>query len=133
MTTAQRSWAPRRPVRGRVLVLALASLALLALWAAPQSRLARLPAPTLPGRLVYTVAGNLWSWQGGPRQLTTGGHDGAPATAPDGQQIAYVRYDDSFSDLVVAPLAGGAPQFLTNNRPSAETGSHPYVQQAVWA
>jgi len=123
------------PISRRAYWLAgLLGALVLAGWTAQTARLAPLPAPTLSGRLAYAVAGNLWIWQGGAgRQVTQGGHDGAPALSPDGTRLAHVRYDYSFSDLVVSPVTGGEPQFLTNNRPPGETGSKASTDRAVWA
>jgi TolB protein len=88
----------------------------------------------MPGRLAYVVGGNIWIWQGSSgRQITKGGQDGAPALSPDGSRLAYIRYDYSFSDLVISPSGGGEPQFLTDNRPPGETGSKDFVDKAVWA
>ena len=124
-------------MRGRIIgggIAALGLLALVLLGATRGGVSAPLPAPSLPGRLAYAVAGNLWIWQdGAAHRLTATGHDGAPALSADGARVAYVRYDDSFSDILVMPTTGGDPQFLTQNRPSAETGSHDYVLQALWA
>ena len=122
-----------RVVWPRFLLAALIAGGALLAFGARNVRPAPLPAPNLSGRIAYAVAGNLWIWQGGAHRLTSTGHDGSPALSPDGQRIAYVRYDDSFSDILVQPITGGEPQFLTNNRPSAETGSPDYVQQALWA
>ncbi len=126
---------PHGARRARLAGGLLPALALLAGWGAQTARPASLPAPTVSGRLAYVVAGNIWIWQGGAgRQVTQGGHDGAPALSPDGAQLAYVRYDYSFSDLVIQPSGGGsAPQFLTNNRPPGETGSKAFIDRAVWA
>src|SRR3954454_12578160 len=101
---------------GAVAVAGLLGLGL-ALLVLPQGVLpAPLPAPSLPGRIAYAVNGNLWIWQNGAHQRTTSGHDGSPALSPDGTRLAYVRYDDSFSDILVTATDGGDPQFLTNNR-----------------
>jgi TolB protein len=129
MTVLTRS----RVVWPRFLLAALIAGAALVAFGARGVRPAPLPAPALSGRIAYAVAGNLWLWQGGAHRLTSSGHDGSPSLSADGQRVAYVRYDDSFSDIVIQPTSGGEPQFLTNNRPSAETGSPDYVQQALWA
>lgn len=117
----------------RRLALSLMLFGIVVLAAGQVARQAPLPAPSLPGRLAYVVAGNIWLRQGGAHQLTSTGHDGSPSLSADGTQLAYVRYDDSFSDILFVPVTGGQPTFLTNNRPAAETGSKPYVDAAVWA
>ena len=120
-------------MRRGVIAALLVVLAGLAVLVAPGVRPAPLAAPTLTGRIAYASGGNIWIWRNGAHQFTNSGHDGSPDLTPDGQRLTYVRYDDSFSDVLVQATAGGDAQFLTNNRPVAETGSLEYVQQALWA
>ncbi len=123
-------------MRGRIGAGVLATLAGLVLLAvlAPRGVLpASLRAPSIAGRIAYVIGGNIWIWQGGPHQVTKTGHDASAVLSADGGRLAYVRNDDSFSDILTQASTGGDPTFLTDNRPSAETGSYQYVQQAVWA
>jgi Tol biopolymer transport system component len=123
-----------QPTRRRLLAAGAVALALVALWVGGSVAAGPAAAPTMPGRLAYVVGGNIWIWQGSSgRQITKGGQDGAPALSPDGSRLAYIRYDYSFSDLVISPSGGGEPQFLTDNRPPGETGSKDFVDKAVWA
>src|SRR5262245_50618044 len=60
------------------------------------------PGETLPGRLLFVQGGNLWLWQGeSGREITSTGDAFQPAWSPDGERIAYVRRDTSYSDLVI--------------------------------
>ncbi|HEU5161217.1 MAG TPA: serine hydrolase [Streptosporangiaceae bacterium] len=50
----------------------------------------------------------------GPRRLTTGHHDSAPAWSPDGTRLAFLRTDDGPAQVWVLPLAGGEPERVTD-------------------
>src|SRR5262245_16333924 len=61
----------------------------------------------LPGRLLFVVDGNLWLWQGQRGSpMTSSGDAYQPAWSPDGAQIAYVRREESASDLMRMAAAG---------------------------
>src|SRR5271170_7253746 len=66
--------------------------------------------------IVFSYGGYLWSVprEGGEaRQLTTGGHEGAPVFSPDGKWIAFTGQYDGNTDVYVMPAEGGAPKRLT--------------------
>ncbi|MBK9715433.1 MAG: PD40 domain-containing protein [Kouleothrix sp.] len=99
------------------------------------------PAPTvaaagagLPGRLLFVQGGNLWLWQGETgRQISSSGDAFQPAFAPDGERIAYVRRQQSYSDLVVMPAAGGEPLRLTDDGPDSSVYSYERIYASMWA
>ena len=107
----------------------------------PTQALAAGPPPTivvegseLPGRLLFVVAGNLWLWQGQRgAALTSSGDTYQPAWSPDGAKIAYIRREESSSDLMVMPAAGGEPAQLTNNGSGEPLHSYERIYASVWA
>jgi len=67
-------------------------------------------------QLVFAYGGYLWSVAregGDARQLTTGGHEGAPMFSPDGKWIAFTGQYDGNVDVFVIPAEGGEPKRLT--------------------
>jgi TolB protein len=88
----------------------------------------------LPGRLLFVVAGNLWLWQGDRgAALSNSGDAYQPAWSPDGSQIAYIRREESSSDLMVMPAAGGEPTQLTTNGSGEPLHSYERIYASVWA
>jgi TolB protein len=88
----------------------------------------------LPGRLLFVVAGNLWLWQGQRgAALTSSGDAYQPAWSPDGARIAYIRREESASDLMVMPAAGGEPAQLTNNGSGEPLHSYERIYAGMWA
>ena len=73
--------------------------------------------PTLSKtQVVFAYGGYLWSVAregGDARQLTTGGHEGAPVFSPDGKWIAFTGQYDGNIDVFVIPAEGGEPKRLT--------------------
>jgi tricorn protease len=73
--------------------------------------------PTLgKTQVVFAYGGYLWSVPregGDARQLTTGGHEGAPVFSPDGKWIAFTGQYDGNIDVFVIPAEGGEPKRLT--------------------
>jgi len=73
--------------------------------------------PTLSKtQLVFAYGGYLWSVPregGDARQLTTGGHEGAPVFSPDGNWIAFTGQYDGNIDVFVVRAEGGEPKRLT--------------------
>src|SRR5690349_10776061 len=73
--------------------------------------------PTLSKtQVVFAYGGYLWSVPregGDARQLTTGGHEGAPVFSPDGKWIAFTGQYDGNVDVFVMPADGGEPKRLT--------------------
>jgi TolB protein len=71
----------------------------------------------IPGRMVYVRDGNLWLYQNGDaRQLTSGGTWFQPAFSPDGQEIAYVFWENNFSDIFVMAWDGRSSRRLTRGQ-----------------
>jgi tricorn protease len=67
-------------------------------------------------QVVFAYGGYLWSVPregGDARQLTTGGHEGAPGFSPDGKWIAFTGQYDGNVDVFVIPADGGEPKRLT--------------------
>ncbi|HUS16914.1 MAG TPA: hypothetical protein VM536_18100 [Chloroflexia bacterium] len=123
---------------GGMLVLAVLVMAGVMLASTAVVRPAELAAPSVSGRLAYASGGNIWVWHGGASQITRHApgsteYYSAPSLSADGSRVAYVRFDDSFSDILVGPSSGGSAQALTDYRPPAETGSPAYIQAAIWA
>jgi TolB protein len=80
------------------------------------------------------VAGNLWLWQGDRgAALINSGDAYQPAWSPDGAQIAYIRREESSSDLMVMPAAGGEPIQLTNNGSGEPLHSYERIYASMWA
>jgi TolB protein len=89
---------------------------------------------SLPGRLLFVQGGNLWLWQGDAgRQITGAGDSYQPAWSPDGQQIAYIQRDTSFSDLLLMPAEGGEPLRLTQDGPDSSIYSYDRIYASTWA
>ncbi|MCS6841339.1 MAG: hypothetical protein NZ699_08880 [Roseiflexus sp.] len=88
----------------------------------------------LPGRLLFVRAGNVWMWQDQiAHPLIDGGTALHPAWSPDGAQIVFVQRDQSFSDVMLLPLSGGAPLRLTNNGSSRPRNSFERIRESIWA
>ena len=73
--------------------------------------------PTLSKtHVVFAYGGYLWSVPregGDARQVTTGGHEGAPVFSPDGKWIAFTGQYDGNVDVFVMSADGGEPKRLT--------------------
>jgi len=92
------------------------------------------PGETLPGRLLFVQGGNLWLWQGeSGREITSTGDAFQPAWSPDGERIAYVRRDTSYSDLVIRSVAGGEATELTKDGPDSSVYSYDRIYASMWA
>jgi TolB protein len=88
----------------------------------------------LPGRLLFVRGGNLWLWEGDAgRELIGSGNVYQPAWSPDGQRIAYIQRETSFSDLLVVPAAGGEPLRLTQDGPDSSVYSYERIYASMWA
>lgn len=96
------------------------------------------------GQLVFSRDGVLWSWRGNlARRLAI--QPGAsviaratvrllqPALSADGKQLAFVRQDESFSDVWLANADGSNPRPLTNNKATATPRSLNFVKKSLWA
>lgn len=73
----------------------------------------------IPGKIAFARSGNLWLMeQGVTRQLTSGGKDSQPAWSPDGTVIAYVKREQSYSEINLIVVGTGDFKALTNNKAS---------------
>lgn len=89
---------------------------------------------TLPGRLLFVKGGDLWLWQGESGRALTGSGDAfQPAWSPDGARIAYVQRGESYSDLMLMPADGGAPQRLTHDGSNSPPHSYERIYDSVWS
>ena len=104
-------------VRMAVLTFALLTLTCAGATRAAEETPLLAHSPTLSKtQVVFTYGGYLWSAPregGDARQLTTGGHEGAPVVSPDGKWIAFTAMYDGNVDVFVMPADGGEPKRLT--------------------
>jgi tricorn protease len=104
-------------MRFRMAVLIVALLACAGTFRGAEETPLLAHSPTLSKtQVVFAYGGYLWSVprEGGEaRQLTTGGHEGAPVFSPDGKWIAFTGQYDGNTDVFVIPAEGGEPKRLT--------------------
>ena len=92
------------------------------------------PARTLPGRLLYVRDDQIWMHSGTEvRELEIDGNLRDPAWSPDGSRIAFIRRDESFSDLYVFNVETGQATQVTDNGSSLQPRTLDYVHQIIWA
>ncbi|HEX6290491.1 MAG TPA: DPP IV N-terminal domain-containing protein [Herpetosiphonaceae bacterium] len=105
----------------------------------PQSRPTARPVAmqadaSIDGRLLFVQDGNLYLHQGQTtRQMTRDGTTRDPAWSPDGRRIAYVRRDESFSDIYLLDVSGGLPTQITFNRGQSQPWTQEFMHEVVWA
>ena len=103
--------------RMRVVIYALLALACAGASRPAEETPLLAHSPTLSKtQVVFTYGGYLWSVPregGDARQITTGGHEGAPVFSPDGKWIAFTAMYDGNVDVFVIPADGGEPKRLT--------------------
>ena len=81
----------------------------------------------IQGKMVYVRDGNLWLYEkDAARQLTQGGTWFQPAFSPDGQEIAYVYWENNFADIFVMAWDGSSSRRLTR-------GQATYILENDWA
>ena len=104
-------------VRMAVLICALLALTCAGVSRAAEETPLLAHSPTLSKtQVVFAYGGYLWTVPregGDARQLTTGGHEGAPVFSPDGKWIAFTGQYDGNVDVFVMPADGGEPKRLT--------------------
>jgi TolB protein len=89
---------------------------------------------SISGRLLFVQDGNLYLHQGTQtRQVTKDGTTRDPAWAPDGSRIAFVRREESYSDIYLLNEKGGLPIQVTFNRIQGNPRSQDVMHQLVWA
>ena len=88
----------------------------------------------LPGKIAFTRNGSIWVWSGGTaNEVLTADNISDPRWSPDGNQLLYVRLQNSFSDLYMYDLSTGAETQITANQPYDEVGSFDYAINSSWA
>lgn len=93
------------------------------------------PGAGLSGRLLLVRSGAVWLWEGEQGRQIIGGGDplAQPTWAPDGAALAAVQREQSFSNIVLAPAAGGELRPLTVNGTSEPPDSVARVYASIWA
>ena len=103
-----------------------------------------LPQPTIevenpaevPGKLLFVLGGgDIWAAEGdSTHSITRNGKKYQPAWSPDGERIAYVQREESFSDLWVMDADGSNKVRITNNEPAGiEARSEAHILSITWA
>jgi TolB protein len=88
----------------------------------------------LPGRLLYVRNGQIWLHQGTEsQQLPLEGQVRDPAWSKDGQQIAYIRREESFANLYLYNLANQQSTQVTFNGSQLQLRTQEYVHSVIWA
>jgi TolB protein len=98
----------------------------------------------LDGQLLFSRGGNIWAWQGNQasRLAIFPGKASVADNAvqllqavwsPNHTQIAYIRQDESFSDLWVVNSDGSNNHNLTSNRGSGVPHSDTFAKSSLWA
>lgn len=102
----------------------------------------------LPGKIAYARSGAIWVYEDGKQRRLTAGpkdrqdkRDAMPSFSPDGDQIAYVRFDEGYSDIYRLSVDNPTQtEALTNLRPegvevgqTADGGQSGWNDLALWA
>jgi Tol biopolymer transport system component len=112
--------------------LAAPTVALLAAARGSQSVKA-IQAEQVPGKIAFVRNGNIWVWSGGSAsEVLTGGNIADPRWSPDGNELLYIRFENSYSDLFTYELDTGSETQLTFNQPFDEVGSYEYATNSSW-
>jgi Tol biopolymer transport system component len=118
----------------RSVVKAVLSGSAVAAGLARRRVLAAIDPRQLPGKIAFTRNGSIWVWSGGTaNELVTADNISDPRWSPDGNQLLYVRMQNSYSDLYLYDLPTGAETQLTANQPYDEVGSLDYARNSSWA
>ncbi len=89
---------------------------------------------SISGRLLFVQDGNLYLYQGSQaRQITQDGTTRDPVWSPDGGRIAFVRREESYSDIYLLNASGGLPTQVTFNRGRSTPRSQEFMHEVVWA
>jgi len=92
------------------------------------------PAKSLPGRLLYVSDKQIWLHTGDrARPLDIDGNVRDPAWSPDGSRIAYIRREESFSDLYILNAEDGRATQVTSNDSRLQKRTQAYVHTLFWA
>ncbi|HEY0605492.1 MAG TPA: hypothetical protein VGD58_21400 [Herpetosiphonaceae bacterium] len=89
---------------------------------------------SIDGRLLFVQDGNLYLHQGQEtRQLTRDSMTRDPAWSPDSSRIAFVRREESFSDIYLLDVNGGLPTQVTFNGGQSQPWTQEFMHEVVWA
>lgn len=89
---------------------------------------------SIDGRLLFVQDGNLYLHQGQEtRQLTRDGMTRDPAWSPDSRRIAFVRREESFSDIYLLDVSGGLPTQVTFNGGQSQPWTQEFMHEVIWA
>ncbi len=99
---------------------------------------------SLDGQIIFSRQGALWRWRGDSAArlaLDTGKSLIAnysikllhPALSRDGTKLAFVREDETFSDLWISSADGSGAKALTDNKGSGTPRSPAFTGSALWA
>jgi len=88
----------------------------------------------IEGRLLFVQDGNLYLYQGQTtQQITNDGTARDPAWSPDSSRIAFVRREESFSDIYLLSATGGLPTQVSFNGSRQQPRSLGFIHEVVWA
>lgn len=124
----------RSAVRFRLLLLIVVACSLLMLGVTTGDSAAQLGQPG--GRILFVRDGDVWAWDGTDgKELFGSGTASDARWSPDGDQVLYVEYRGSYSDLMLRDLETGTDEQLTENAPplEMEAGSLEWVNWSSWA
>ena len=104
----------------------------------------KLTGESLEGQLLFSRGGFLWAWRGdtGMRMAVEPGDSIIAgkrplllqaALSPNGSTIAYIRQDESYSDLWLVNADGKNSRRLTNNRGPGVPRSQGFSTDSLWA
>jgi dipeptidyl aminopeptidase/acylaminoacyl peptidase len=94
---------------------------------------AAIQAEQVPGKIAFVRNGNVWVWTAGSAsEILTGGNIIDPRWSPDGDELLYVRMQNSYSDLYTFDLTAGSETQLTFNQPFDDVGSQGYAANSSW-
>ena len=110
----------------------------------PPDRSDTLHGSSIAGQIVFSRLGRLWRWQGDtahPLNVAAGNSTIAnnqvgltqPALSRDGAKLAFVRQDESFSDLWLSASDGSAAHALTTNRGNGTPRTPNFIGSSLWA
>jgi TolB protein len=89
---------------------------------------------SINGRLLFIQDGNLYLHSGTrTEQITRDGKTRDPMWAPDGSRIAFVRREESYSDIYLLNASGGLPAQVTFNRGVSDPWTQPFMHEVIWA
>jgi TolB protein len=99
---------------------------------------------SIDGQIIFSRQGYLWSWRGDSAKrlpIEPGASSVAnnnvqliqPAISADGGKLAFIRQDETFSDLWVANSDGTNARNLTNYKGDGTPRSNDFTASSLWA